>query len=57
MIANRRNGTEAAAGILPSAAYLRAERLSVGYDSRPVVQKITLELGKGQSLALVGMNG
>jgi ABC-type Mn2+/Zn2+ transport system ATPase subunit len=36
---------------------VRAEQLSVGYDSRPVVQEISLELGKGQSLALVGMNG
>jgi ABC-type Mn2+/Zn2+ transport system ATPase subunit len=57
MIASRRNGTGVAAGTRPSTPSLRAERLTVGYDGRPVLQEITLELDKGQSLALVGMNG
>jgi ABC-type Mn2+/Zn2+ transport system ATPase subunit len=57
MIASRRNGTGVAAGTRPSTPSLRAERLTVGYDGRPVLQEITLEMDKGQSLALVGMNG
>jgi ABC-type Mn2+/Zn2+ transport system ATPase subunit len=57
MIAGRRNGTGVAAGTRPSTPSLRAERLTVGYDGRPVLQEITLEMDKGQSLALVGMNG
>ncbi len=38
-------------------ARIRAERLSVGYDRRPIVQGLTLDLQSGQALALVGTNG
>ncbi|MBI2863211.1 MAG: metal ABC transporter ATP-binding protein [Chloroflexi bacterium] len=37
--------------------HLRASHLAVGYDNIPIVQGITLQLDRGQSLALVGMNG
>jgi len=55
--ATTRQPADAPTGASPSPACIRAERLAVGYDSRPVVQALTLELGVGQALALVGMNG
>lgn len=57
MSATTRQPADAPTGASPSPACIRAERLAVGYDSRPVVQALTLELGVGQALALVGMNG
>ena len=36
---------------------LRARHLDIGYDTELVVAEINLELGSGQSLALVGING
>jgi branched-chain amino acid transport system ATP-binding protein len=38
-------------------AILRAERLSVGYGIVPVVQEATLEVGRGEAVALLGANG
>ena len=49
--------TPSEASVCDTRADLRAEDLSVGYDNVPVVRGITLELHKGQALALVGMNG
>jgi len=34
-----------------------ASRLDVGYQSEPIVRSINFSVGKGQSLALVGVNG
>lgn len=36
---------------------IRAHDLAVGYDGRPVVDGITIDLAAGRSLALVGTNG
>jgi ABC-type Mn2+/Zn2+ transport system ATPase subunit len=44
-------------GVSHSPACMRAEQLAVGYDGCSVVQALTLDLGAGQALALVGMNG
>ncbi|WP_218508339.1 ABC transporter ATP-binding protein [Variovorax sp. dw_308] len=38
-------------------ALLRAERLSVGYGIVPVVQEATLQVGRGEAVALLGANG
>lgn len=57
MSATTRQTSDAPTGASHSPACIRAEQLAVGYDSRPVVQSLTLELGAGQALALVGMNG
>ncbi len=37
--------------------FFRAEKLSVGYDNRPVVENIEVALKKGQILTLIGPNG
>lgn len=36
---------------------LRAERLSVGYGIVPVVQEATIQVGRGEAVALLGANG
>ena len=38
-------------------ALLRAEQLSVGYGIVPVVQDATLQVGRGEAVALLGANG
>jgi branched-chain amino acid transport system ATP-binding protein len=38
-------------------ALLRAEKLSVGYGIVPVVQEATLQVGRGEAVALLGANG
>jgi len=55
--ATTRQTSGAPLGVSRSPACIRAEQLAVGYDSRPIVQGLTLDLGAGQALALVGMNG
>ena len=57
MNATTRQTSGAPLGVSRSPACIRAEQLAVGYDSRPIVQGLTLDLGAGQALALVGMNG
>lgn len=57
MSATTRQPADAATSVAHSTVCVRAEQLAVGYDRRPVVQALTLELGAGQALALVGMNG
>ena len=57
MSATTQRTSDPATGVSHYPACVRAEQLAVGYDSRPVVQGLTLELGPGQALALVGMNG
>lgn len=37
--------------------YFKAERMSVGYQGKPVLQPIELELNKGEILTLIGPNG
>ena len=37
--------------------YVRTDQLAVGYARTPIVDGISLALGKGQALALVGTNG
>ena len=37
--------------------YLRTENLSVGYNGRPLIRKIRLELGRGEIMTLIGPNG
>jgi ABC-type Mn2+/Zn2+ transport system ATPase subunit len=46
-----------AAGAPSAARYLAARQLSVGYPDESIVADITVELGAGESLALVGTNG
>jgi ABC-type Mn2+/Zn2+ transport system ATPase subunit len=53
----RQNGTASKAPASSTGSGLRADHLSVGYGTAPIVQEITLDLRKGQALALVGMNG
>lgn len=38
-------------------AILRTEQLTVGYEKRPVVSRVTLELKPGEMLSLIGPNG
>ncbi len=38
-------------------AHLRTSNLDIGYENGPIVSGINVELGRGQSLALVGVNG
>ena len=52
-----RQTSDTPTSISRSAVCIRAERLAFGYDSRPIVQDLTLDLGAGQALALVGTNG
>ena len=52
---NRVNGHHAV--IEDAEARIQARHLSVGYNNVSVVQEITLELGAGKALALVGVNG
>jgi len=44
-------------GAADAAPCLRADQLAVGYAQQPIVHGLTLGLGAGQALALVGMNG
>ena len=37
--------------------YFRAEKMSVGYDRKPLIEEIQIELKKGEILALIGPNG
>ena len=37
--------------------YFEAEKLSVGYDGKPIVSDINVELRKGQILSIIGPNG
>lgn len=37
--------------------YFRAEKLSVGYRKKPLIEEIEIELEKGQILTLIGPNG
>ncbi len=54
---NQNPGSDAQFRRSDSAPCLRANNLDIGYDGDTVVRGINLELGLGQSLALVGMNG
>jgi ABC-type Mn2+/Zn2+ transport system ATPase subunit len=47
----------ASSGKAHASACIRAQQLTLGYDRRPVVQGLTLDLLAGQALALVGTNG
>ena len=57
MSAMTRQTSDAPTGVSRPPACIRADQIAVGYAGRPVVQGLTLELGTGQALALVGMNG
>lgn len=37
--------------------YFRAEKMSVGYDRKPLIEEIEIELKKGEILTLIGPNG
>ena len=37
--------------------YFRAEKMTVGYDHKPLIEEIQIELKKGEILALIGPNG
>lgn len=37
--------------------YLRTEDMSVGYNGRPLIREIRLELGRGEIMTLIGPNG
>ena len=37
--------------------YLHTEDLSVGYNGRPLIREIRLELARGQIMTLIGPNG
>ena len=38
-------------------AYLELKNLSIGYQDVPVVQNISMEIQKGEIVALIGPNG
>ena len=37
--------------------YFKAEKMSVGYGKQPLIEKIDIELTKGEILTLIGPNG
>ena len=37
--------------------YFKTEKLSVGYNGKPLIQNIDIGIGKGQILTLIGPNG
>ena len=37
--------------------YFRAEKMSVGYDRKPLIEEIEIELKKGEILTMIGPNG
>ena len=37
--------------------YFRADKMSVGYDRKPLIEEIEIELKKGEILTLIGPNG
>ena len=37
--------------------YFKTEKISVGYNGKPLIQNIDIGIGKGQILTLIGPNG
>ena len=37
--------------------YFRVEKMSVGYDRKPLIEEIQIELKKGEKLGILGGNG
>ncbi len=37
--------------------FFQTEKLSVGYDGKPLIKEIEIKLNRGQILTLIGPNG
>ncbi|MCC8103373.1 MAG: ABC transporter ATP-binding protein [Clostridiales bacterium] len=44
-------------GNSPKQFYFRAEKLTVGYDGKPLIREIEMHVGRGEILTLIGPNG